>query len=77
MTMFGLLWQRWEIAFKVVTPLLHIAFSAAQIHGSLVFWRMYRKHSLFLLAEKDDEQVQQSIDETYEPTVPQKVAVAH
>ncbi|KAJ5103879.1 hypothetical protein N7532_004408 [Penicillium argentinense] len=43
MWLFGSLWHRWEIAFKVATPLLHVAFSAAQIHGSLVFWRMYRR----------------------------------
>ncbi|KAJ5887555.1 hypothetical protein N7495_007596 [Penicillium taxi] len=43
MWLFGSLWDRWQLAFKITTPLLHIAFSAAQIHGSLVFWRMYRK----------------------------------
>ncbi|KAE8312138.1 hypothetical protein BDV41DRAFT_308498 [Aspergillus transmontanensis] len=41
--LFGSLWDRWQIAFKVVTPLLHIAFSAAQIHGSVVFWKMYKR----------------------------------
>ncbi|KAE8356833.1 hypothetical protein BDV28DRAFT_41288 [Aspergillus coremiiformis] len=49
--LFGSLWDRWQIAFKVVTPLLHIAFSAAQIHGSVVFYRMYRRQQR-LLAEK-------------------------
>ncbi|CAI7604899.1 unnamed protein product [Penicillium pancosmium] len=43
MWLFGSLWDRWQIAFKVATPLLHIAFSATQIHGSLVFWRMYKR----------------------------------
>ncbi|KOC07787.1 hypothetical protein AFLA70_76g002671 [Aspergillus flavus AF70] len=41
--LFGSLWDRWQIAFKVVTPLLHIAFSAAQVHGSVVFWKMYKR----------------------------------
>ncbi|KAJ5178791.1 hypothetical protein N7492_002001 [Penicillium capsulatum] len=43
MWLFGSLWAKWEMAFKISTPLLHIAFSAAQIHGSCVFWRMWRK----------------------------------
>jgi hypothetical protein len=53
MWLFGSLWSRWRLAFKVVTPLLHIAFSAAQIHGSLVFWRMYRRQQRYI-KEADD-----------------------
>ncbi|KAJ5132959.1 hypothetical protein N7448_007117 [Penicillium atrosanguineum] len=56
MWLFGSLWNRWQIAFKVVTPLLHIAFSAAQIHGSLVFWRMYKRQLRFIQEEKDLEE---------------------
>ena len=48
MFLFGSLWDRWQIAFKVVTPLLHVAFSAAQIHGSVVFWRMYQRQQRFM-----------------------------
>ncbi|KAA8641977.1 uncharacterized protein ATNIH1004_010916 [Aspergillus tanneri] len=51
MFLFGCLWQRWQIAFKVITPMLHAAFSAAQIHGSVVFWRMYRRQRRLLLEE--------------------------
>ncbi|KAI2710222.1 hypothetical protein CBS147332_5923 [Penicillium roqueforti] len=47
MWLFGSTWDRWRLAFKVVTPVLHLAFSAAQIHGSLVFWRMYRRQKRF------------------------------
>ncbi|KAJ5171274.1 uncharacterized protein N7500_004057, partial [Penicillium coprophilum] len=43
MWLFASTWARWRLAFKIVTPILHVAFSAAQIHGSLVFWRMYRR----------------------------------
>lgn len=43
MWLFGSLWKRWRLAFKVITPILHVAFSAAQIHGSYVFWQMYRR----------------------------------
>lgn len=51
MYLFGSLWGKWQIAFKVVTPILHIAFSAAQIHGSVVFWRMYKRELRYI---KDD-----------------------
>lgn len=54
MWLFGSLWNRWRLAFKVVTPLLHIAFSAAQIHGSLVFWRMYQRQQRYI-REGDEE----------------------
>jgi hypothetical protein len=53
MWLFGSLWDRWQIAFKVATPLLHIAFSAAQIHGSLVFWRMYKRQLRFIREAED------------------------
>lgn len=42
MYLFGSLWSRWQLAFKVVTPILHVAFSAAQVHGSVILWKMYR-----------------------------------
>jgi hypothetical protein len=54
MWLFGSTWDRWRLAFKIVTPLLHIAFSAAQIHGTLVFWRMYRRQKRFEM-EADEE----------------------
>jgi hypothetical protein len=60
MWLFGTLWDRWQIAFKVATPLLHIAFSAAQIHGSMVFWRMYKKQRKLL---KEDEERADSFKE--------------
>lgn len=43
MYVFGSLWSRWITAFKVVTPLLHVAFSATQLHGSLIFYRMAKR----------------------------------
>ncbi|KAJ6179674.1 hypothetical protein N7519_010135 [Penicillium mononematosum] len=54
MWLFGSTWDRWRLAFKVVTPLLHLAFSAAQIHGTLVFWRMYCRQKRFE-READEE----------------------
>ena len=61
MWLFGSLWDRWQLAFKISTPLLHIAFSAAQIHGSLVFWRMYGKQRRLM---KENEEVRLSQDVT-------------
>lgn len=43
MYVFGSLWSRWITAFKVVTPLLHVAFSATQVHGSFIFYRMAKR----------------------------------
>ncbi|KAJ6041616.1 uncharacterized protein N7446_010504 [Penicillium canescens] len=62
MWLFGSLWSRWRLAFKVVTPLLHIAFSAAQIHGSLVFWRMYRRQQRYMKNEGEDIEKDESPD---------------
>ena len=54
MYLFGVLWSKWELAFKVTTPMLHLAFSAAQVHGSMVFYRMYKRQERHL-DEKPDE----------------------
>lgn len=48
--LFGSLWSQWQLAFKIVTPLLHCAFSATQLHGSRIFWFMWKKQKR-LLAE--------------------------
>ncbi|PLB53952.1 hypothetical protein P170DRAFT_396949 [Aspergillus steynii IBT 23096] len=57
MFLFGCLWDRWQVAFKVTTPILHIAFSAAQVHGSVVFWRMYKRQQRFLNEEAGQDLV--------------------
>jgi hypothetical protein len=43
MWFFASLWHKWTIAFKIVTPLLHILFSIAQLWGAIVFWRIAKK----------------------------------
>jgi hypothetical protein len=40
MWLFGSLWQRWTLPFKVVTPCLHLLFSVAQLWGARVFWKI-------------------------------------
>jgi hypothetical protein len=54
--MFGSLWDRWTTAFKVVTPLLHSAFSATQIHGSYIFYRMMRRQQRILREQEGGQQ---------------------
>lgn len=41
--LFSSLWPQWQLAFKIVTPILHCAFSATQLHGSHIFYRMWKK----------------------------------
>ncbi|QDS70089.1 hypothetical protein FKW77_004953 [Venturia effusa] len=36
-------WSRWELSFKIVTPILHIVFCMAQLHGSRILYSMYLK----------------------------------
>ncbi|KAG4432461.1 hypothetical protein IFR05_012051 [Cadophora sp. M221] len=52
MWLFGSLWTRWTIAFKVTTPMLHTLFAAAQLWGSWNFYRMYQRQKR-LIAEED------------------------
>ena len=51
--MFGSLWSRWTTTFKVVTPLLHVAFSATQMHGSYNFYKMRKRQQKFIREERD------------------------
>ena len=55
MYLFGSLWDQWMTAFKIVTPVLHIAFSATQLHGSRVFYGLWRKQQAHLLREEDEK----------------------
>jgi len=52
MYLFGSLWTRWTIAFKVTTPMLHVLFASAQLWGSYNFYRMYKKQER-LIAEEE------------------------
>ena len=53
MWLFGSLWSRWTLAYKIVTPVLHVLFSIAQLWGAWIFNRLrlkekeQRKQSLF------------------------------
>jgi hypothetical protein len=54
MYMFGVLWNRWPLAFKVVTPILHIAFSTAQLHGTRILYIMWKKQEKKLMELEHD-----------------------
>jgi len=43
MYLFGSLWSRWTLAFKITTPMLHVLFASARLWGSWCFFRMYKK----------------------------------
>ncbi|KAJ6625976.1 hypothetical protein B0H10DRAFT_567890 [Mycena sp. CBHHK59/15] len=54
MYLFGQLWERWDLSFKVITPILHIAFSCAQLHGTRIFYKMWKKQQR-IIREQDAE----------------------
>lgn len=43
--LFASLWDQWTLPFKVVTPLLHLLFSCAQLWGAWVFWNLSKKEA--------------------------------
>ena len=56
MWLFGSLWSKWTIGFKVATPILHIIFTAAQVWGSVVFYRMWQNQKRLLAEERGDSE---------------------
>ncbi|EPE25459.1 hypothetical protein GLAREA_01371 [Glarea lozoyensis ATCC 20868] len=55
MYLFGSLWDRWTLAFKVVTPILHVLFASCQLWGTWNFYRMMKRQQRFLLEEREGE----------------------
>jgi hypothetical protein len=43
MYFWGWAWDRWTLTFKVLTPILHVIFSAAQLWGAWNFYKMWQK----------------------------------
>lgn len=43
--LFGSLWDKWTLPFRVVTPILHALFSCAQLWGAWVFWNLSKKEA--------------------------------
>jgi hypothetical protein len=46
-------WSRWELSFKIVTPILHIVFSMAQLHGSRILFSLYLSQKKKLYQEEN------------------------
>lgn len=55
MYMFGSLWNRWTLAFKITTPMLHVLFAAAQLWGTWNFYCLYQKQCRLLVAGRDHD----------------------
>ncbi|KAM0307170.1 hypothetical protein ACHAO8_010563 [Botrytis cinerea] len=58
MFLFGSLWNRWTLAFKISTPLLHVVFMAAQLWGTWNFVGLYRRQGV-LMREKEKRDVEE------------------
>ena len=43
MVLFGQSWEKWALEFKIITPILHVIFTLAQLHGSKILFLMYKK----------------------------------
>jgi hypothetical protein len=52
MYLFGSLWHRWTIAFKITTPMLHVLFMCAQLWGSWCFYKMYKRQERLIVREE-------------------------
>jgi hypothetical protein len=46
MWLFGSLWDKWTLSLKIATPILHILFSAAQLWGAWIFYKMGKEQRL-------------------------------
>ncbi|KAF2758094.1 hypothetical protein EJ05DRAFT_510924 [Pseudovirgaria hyperparasitica] len=55
MWLFGSLWYRWTLVFKIVTPILHCVFSAAQLWGAWNFRSMWLRQRRFIEEERVKE----------------------
>ena len=58
MYLWGSAWDRWTLAFRVVTPILHVVFSCAQLWGAYNFYNMWKNQVRLLREQKkpDEEQ---------------------
>jgi hypothetical protein len=62
MYLFGSLWNRWTLVFKVATPMLHLLFTSCQLWGSFNFYKMYKRQQRLIAKEegKADDTEQQT-----------------
>ncbi|KAF4630348.1 hypothetical protein G7Y89_g7790 [Cudoniella acicularis] len=71
MWLFGSLWPKWTLAFKVVTPMLHVLFMSCQMWGSWNFYKMYKRQERLLAISEgrldDVEKLPKDTNELNEP----------
>lgn len=73
MYMFGSVWNRWTLAFRITTPMLHVLFAAAQLWGSWNFFCLYQRQCRLLVAGREpgahdaEEAKPTAADKTSEP----------
>jgi hypothetical protein len=54
MYFWGWAWHRWTLAFRVVTPILHVIFSAAQLWSAKNFYSMWQEQKKLLEQKQGD-----------------------
>jgi hypothetical protein len=65
---FGTLWEEWDLAFKIVTPSLHLLFTVAQLWGAWVFWLIAKKESRASRKQTMDQEQMNCADEVIRNT---------
>jgi hypothetical protein len=53
MTLFGQSWDKWDLSFKVVTPILHVLFTIAQLHAARILLAMWAKQKAAVAEEEE------------------------
>lgn len=53
MWLFGSLWHRWSLSLKIVTPILHLLFSSAQLWGAYIFRNLAAEQRLKMEKAKE------------------------
>jgi len=57
-SIFASVWKHWTLEFKILSPLLHVLFSCAQVFGAWVFWDMARKQVKLANGKKPEPNVE-------------------
>jgi hypothetical protein len=53
MTLFGRAWEKWDLSFKIVTPILHVLFTIAQLHAAKILFVMWAKQKMLAAENRD------------------------
>ena len=61
MYLFGISWNRWQLAFKITTPMLHVLFMSCQLWGTYNFYKMVQRQKRII---RDQEREQGKHEDT-------------